>query len=255
MRLPRLPGRGRRWRSLPAGDRMDFDVEIAVRLHWAGVPIVNVPTGVRYLSRAAGGTSHFRPVRDNVALTLDAHPLAVRLPAVEAGVRPEADRMTAPPADATPGCAPPSAGRRSPWRCVMRSAAARARVHPRCCRAGRLLLRRVRAAGAPRVARLPRRGWDCPRAFARSTPTSSASLTSRSIACSSRSGKHRTFAITRTGKEHLVGLKQQRPWGVAARRPPGQLRSDARHGDRHVAAAEHRRLLQERPSHQRRAGD
>jgi glycosyltransferase involved in cell wall biosynthesis len=51
------------------GDRMDFDVEIAVRLYWAGVPIVNVPTGVRYLSSAAGGTSHFRPVRDNVALT------------------------------------------------------------------------------------------------------------------------------------------------------------------------------------------
>ena len=52
------------------GDRMDFDIEIAVRLVWAGVPIVNVPTGVRYLARAAGGTSHFRPVRDNVAITL-----------------------------------------------------------------------------------------------------------------------------------------------------------------------------------------
>jgi polyprenyl-phospho-N-acetylgalactosaminyl synthase len=52
------------------GDHMDFDVEIAVRLYWAGVPIVNVPTGVRYLPPAAGGTSHFRPVRDNVALSL-----------------------------------------------------------------------------------------------------------------------------------------------------------------------------------------
>ena len=52
------------------GDRMSFDIEIAVRLVWAGIPIVNVPTGVRYLSRAAGGTSHFRPVRDNVAITL-----------------------------------------------------------------------------------------------------------------------------------------------------------------------------------------
>jgi glycosyltransferase involved in cell wall biosynthesis len=51
------------------GDRMDFDIEIAVRLHWAGVPIVNVPTGVRYLTAADGGTSHFRPVRDNVAIT------------------------------------------------------------------------------------------------------------------------------------------------------------------------------------------
>jgi glycosyltransferase involved in cell wall biosynthesis len=54
----------------PRADRMDFDVEIAVRLCWAGVPIINVPTGVRYLPREAGGTSHFRPVRDNVALTL-----------------------------------------------------------------------------------------------------------------------------------------------------------------------------------------
>jgi glycosyltransferase involved in cell wall biosynthesis len=52
------------------GDRMSFDIEIAVRLVWAGIPIVNVPTGVRYLSRADGGTSHFRPVRDNVAITL-----------------------------------------------------------------------------------------------------------------------------------------------------------------------------------------
>jgi hypothetical protein len=51
------------------GDRMDFDIEIAVRLHWAGVPIVNVPTGVRYLPAADGGTSHFRPVRDNVAIS------------------------------------------------------------------------------------------------------------------------------------------------------------------------------------------
>jgi glycosyltransferase involved in cell wall biosynthesis len=51
------------------GERMNFDIEIAVRLAWAGVPIVNVPTAVRYLPRAAGGTSHFRPVRDNVAIT------------------------------------------------------------------------------------------------------------------------------------------------------------------------------------------
>jgi len=51
------------------GERMDFDIEIAVRLHWAGVPIVNVPTGVRYLPAADGGTSHFRPVRDNVAIS------------------------------------------------------------------------------------------------------------------------------------------------------------------------------------------
>ncbi|HEX3694682.1 MAG TPA: glycosyltransferase family 2 protein [Polyangia bacterium] len=52
------------------GDHMEFDIEIAVRLVWAGVPIINVPTRVRYLPAAAGGVSHFRPVGDNVAITL-----------------------------------------------------------------------------------------------------------------------------------------------------------------------------------------
>jgi glycosyltransferase involved in cell wall biosynthesis len=53
----------------PRGDRMDFDIEIAVRLAWAGIPIVNVPTRVRYLAAAVGGVSHFRPFRDNLAIT------------------------------------------------------------------------------------------------------------------------------------------------------------------------------------------
>jgi glycosyltransferase involved in cell wall biosynthesis len=55
--------------SLPRADRMDFDIEIAVRLVWAGVSIVNVPTRVRYLPADSGGVSHFRPVRDNLAIT------------------------------------------------------------------------------------------------------------------------------------------------------------------------------------------
>jgi len=55
--------------SLPAADRMDFDIEIAVRLAWAGVSIINVPTRVRYLPAESGGVSHFRPVRDNLAIT------------------------------------------------------------------------------------------------------------------------------------------------------------------------------------------
>ena len=50
-------------------DHMDFDIEIAVRLVWAGVPIINVPTRVRYLPPAEGGVSHFRLFRDNVAIT------------------------------------------------------------------------------------------------------------------------------------------------------------------------------------------
>ncbi|HVR62826.1 MAG TPA: glycosyltransferase family 2 protein, partial [Polyangia bacterium] len=52
------------------GDHMDFDIEIAVRLVWAGVPIINVPTRVRYLPPAAGGVSHFRPLGDNLGITI-----------------------------------------------------------------------------------------------------------------------------------------------------------------------------------------
>ena len=48
------------------GDRMDFDVEIAVRFAWAGVPIVNLPVKVRYLRAEDGGISHFQPLRDNL---------------------------------------------------------------------------------------------------------------------------------------------------------------------------------------------
>jgi glycosyltransferase involved in cell wall biosynthesis len=55
--------------AAPKGDHMDFDIEIAVRLAWAGTAIVNVPTRVRYLPRAVGGVSHFRPVRDNLGIT------------------------------------------------------------------------------------------------------------------------------------------------------------------------------------------
>lgn len=51
-------------------DRMDFDVEIAVRIAWAGIPILNLPVGVRYLTAEEGGRSHFQPVRDNLRLGL-----------------------------------------------------------------------------------------------------------------------------------------------------------------------------------------
>lgn len=52
------------------GDRMDFDIEIAVRIAWAGVPIVNLPISVRYLSAEEGGRSHFQPFRDNFRFAL-----------------------------------------------------------------------------------------------------------------------------------------------------------------------------------------
>ncbi len=49
--------------------RFDFDPEVAVRLAWKGVPIVNLPTPVRYLTEEEGGVSQFRYLRDNTLLT------------------------------------------------------------------------------------------------------------------------------------------------------------------------------------------
>ncbi len=51
------------------GNRMDFDVEIAVQMVRAGVPVINLPVAVRYLSNEEGGTSHFHAVRDNLRLS------------------------------------------------------------------------------------------------------------------------------------------------------------------------------------------
>lgn len=48
------------------GRRMDFDVDLLVRLHWRGVPLSWVPTRVTY---PEGGVSHFRLVRDNALIT------------------------------------------------------------------------------------------------------------------------------------------------------------------------------------------
>jgi hypothetical protein len=47
------------------GPRMAFDPEIAVRLVWKGVPVVNLQTKIRY---PPGGISHFRFVRDNLQI-------------------------------------------------------------------------------------------------------------------------------------------------------------------------------------------
>jgi glycosyltransferase involved in cell wall biosynthesis len=48
------------------GTRMDFDIEILVRLFWRGVPIINRPTRVIY---PEGGVSHFRVLRDNLGIS------------------------------------------------------------------------------------------------------------------------------------------------------------------------------------------
>ena len=56
--------RGQRWMR-----RFDFDTEAVVRLAWRGVPPLNLPAPVKYLSAAEGGVSHFNYLRDNVLLT------------------------------------------------------------------------------------------------------------------------------------------------------------------------------------------
>ena len=48
------------------GKRMDFDIEVAVRLVWEGLPVVNLPTRVEYHE---GGVSHFHMVRDNARIS------------------------------------------------------------------------------------------------------------------------------------------------------------------------------------------
>lgn len=49
--------------------RFDFDPEVAIRLAWRGVPVINLPTPVRYIDAAEGGVSQFRYLRDNILLT------------------------------------------------------------------------------------------------------------------------------------------------------------------------------------------
>ena len=51
------------------GDRMDFDPEIAVRLVWMGLKVINLPTRVRYVSKEEGGVSHFQMFWDNVRIS------------------------------------------------------------------------------------------------------------------------------------------------------------------------------------------
>ena len=46
--------------------RMGFDIEILVRLHWAGVPVVSQPVKVTY---PEGGLSNFRMVQDNIDIS------------------------------------------------------------------------------------------------------------------------------------------------------------------------------------------
>lgn len=52
--------------AVRSGDHMDFDPQLVILLHRAGVPVRNVPTRVVY---RRGGLSHFDAVRDNARLS------------------------------------------------------------------------------------------------------------------------------------------------------------------------------------------
>ena len=52
--------------SVALPTRMDFDIEILVRLSWRGLRFVTIPTRVTY---APGGLSHFDVVRDNLRIS------------------------------------------------------------------------------------------------------------------------------------------------------------------------------------------
>lgn len=54
------------WRRQRLGHRMDFDTEIMVRMNWAGVTVVSIPTRVTY---PVDGVSHFHMLRDNVLIS------------------------------------------------------------------------------------------------------------------------------------------------------------------------------------------
>ncbi|MBL9133170.1 MAG: glycosyltransferase family 2 protein [Verrucomicrobiaceae bacterium] len=69
MRLYPLPALLEAFRGTRFARRFDFDTEVAVRLCWHAVPMLNVPTPVRYISAADGGVSQFRYLRDNALLT------------------------------------------------------------------------------------------------------------------------------------------------------------------------------------------
>jgi predicted LPLAT superfamily acyltransferase len=52
--------------SQALGERMDFDIEILVRLHWQGVEVLHLPTQVIY---PEDGVSHFQGLWDNVRIS------------------------------------------------------------------------------------------------------------------------------------------------------------------------------------------
>ncbi|PTU31399.1 glycosyltransferase family 2 protein [Stenotrophobium rhamnosiphilum] len=54
------------WNTQHIGRRMDFDIEIMVRMFWAGASVLSVPTKVTY---PLDGVSHFNMTRDNLRIS------------------------------------------------------------------------------------------------------------------------------------------------------------------------------------------
>jgi len=52
--------------SAVLGQRMDFDIEIVVRLYWQGIDVVNIETPINY---PIDGISHFNMFKDNVMIS------------------------------------------------------------------------------------------------------------------------------------------------------------------------------------------
>lgn len=50
----------------PVAERMDFDIDIVVRLYWQGVEFINIPTAIKY---PFDGVSHFKLWRDNLMIS------------------------------------------------------------------------------------------------------------------------------------------------------------------------------------------
>ncbi|MCL2879990.1 MAG: glycosyltransferase family 2 protein [Treponema sp.] len=55
------------YRKAYIDSRMGFDIDILVRLYWKGLPLIFHPVAVTY---PIDGISHFRPVRDNIRISL-----------------------------------------------------------------------------------------------------------------------------------------------------------------------------------------
>lgn len=53
-------------KSARLGQRMDFDIDIVVRLYWQGLDVINLPTKVQY---PLDGVSHFNMLDDNLLIS------------------------------------------------------------------------------------------------------------------------------------------------------------------------------------------